>query len=212
MPDAQSQVSPTALDASFGAIDIYLFDQLLRGRIRQGMRILDAGCGSGRNLVYLLRAGFDLWAVDRDGEAIEAVRSLARRLAPGVLPGRFQVASVAQLPFPPAAFDVVLTNAVLHFAPDEPAFWSMLDDLWRVLAPGGLLWARLASLDGIRDEVVGIGGRRYRLPTGEERFLVDVAFLAAATAKLGGVAIDPLKTVVVHGQGSMATWCARKPA
>ncbi len=36
------------LSEEFGAIDIYLFDQLLRGRIRPGMRIFDAGCGYGR--------------------------------------------------------------------------------------------------------------------------------------------------------------------
>jgi tellurite methyltransferase len=46
MPDLQEQ---------FGPIDIYLFDQLLKGSIQPGMRVLDAGCGSGRNLVYLLR-------------------------------------------------------------------------------------------------------------------------------------------------------------
>ena len=44
-----------SLQEQFGQIDIYLFDQLLRGRIPPGSRILDAGCGSGRNLVYFLR-------------------------------------------------------------------------------------------------------------------------------------------------------------
>ena len=40
------------LQDEFGNIDIYLFDQLLRARLRPGMRVLDAGCGGGRNLVY----------------------------------------------------------------------------------------------------------------------------------------------------------------
>ena len=52
------------LQDEFGSIDIYLFDQLLRARLRPGMRVLDAGCGGGRNLVYLLRNGFDVWATD----------------------------------------------------------------------------------------------------------------------------------------------------
>lgn len=47
------------LDES-GDLDIYVFDQLLRGRIRPGMRVFDAGCGGGRNLVYLMRRGYDL--------------------------------------------------------------------------------------------------------------------------------------------------------
>ena len=45
------------LQDQFGNIDIYVFDQLLRGRIAPGMRVFDAGCGGGRNLVYLLRNG-----------------------------------------------------------------------------------------------------------------------------------------------------------
>ena len=52
------------LQAWFGGIDIYLFDQLLKGRFVPGMRILDAGCGSGRNLVYFLRSGYEVFAVD----------------------------------------------------------------------------------------------------------------------------------------------------
>ena len=62
------------LSEEFGAIDIYLFDQLLRGRIRPGMRIFDAGCGYGRNLVYLLREGYDVFGVDNDPAAIAGDR------------------------------------------------------------------------------------------------------------------------------------------
>ncbi len=70
------------LERQFGQIDIYLFDQLLRGRIRQGMRVLDAGCGSGRNLVYLLQSGFDVFATDADRTSIDQVRRMAAALAP----------------------------------------------------------------------------------------------------------------------------------
>jgi 2-polyprenyl-3-methyl-5-hydroxy-6-metoxy-1,4-benzoquinol methylase len=42
------------LRREFGDIDIYVFDQLLRGRITEGMRVLDAGCGGGRNIVYMM--------------------------------------------------------------------------------------------------------------------------------------------------------------
>jgi hypothetical protein len=52
------------LRREFGDIDIYLFDQLHRGNITIGMRVLDAGFGHGRNLVYLLRQGFDVSGVD----------------------------------------------------------------------------------------------------------------------------------------------------
>ena len=65
------------LQEQFGQIDIYLFDQLLKGRVSPGTRILDAGCGSGRNLVYLLREGYEVYAADSDAQAVDSVRSLA---------------------------------------------------------------------------------------------------------------------------------------
>ena len=58
------------LDEQFGPIDIYLFDQILRGRIAPGERIVDAGCGIGRNLVYLLREGYEVYGADADPDAI----------------------------------------------------------------------------------------------------------------------------------------------
>ena len=54
------------LRSQFGDIDIYLFDQLLRGRFDGRRRILDAGCGSGRNLPFLLSRGFEVFAIDED--------------------------------------------------------------------------------------------------------------------------------------------------
>ena len=82
---------PCTLEDQFGPIDIYLFDQLLRGRIGPGMRVLDAGCGSGRNLVYFLRSGYEVFATDADAAAISAVRSLAAALAPGLPAENFRV-------------------------------------------------------------------------------------------------------------------------
>ncbi len=195
-----------SLPRQFGPIDIYLFDQLLRGRITPGMRVLDAGCGGGRNLVYLLREGFDVWAVDSDPVAVAAVRGLAADLAPGLPPGRFRVAPVEQLPFPDAAFDVVISNAVLHFARDHRQFTAMVEDMWRVLAVGGLLFARLASSIGMADRMRPLGEGRYLLPDGSDRYLVDESQLVGLTSRLGGRLLDPIKTTVVQDQRCMTTW------
>src|SRR5215813_11634283 len=104
------------LNEQFGPIDIYLFDQLLRGRIRQGMRIFDAGCGSGRNLVYLLREGYEVFGVDRDPRAVDATRQLAASLAPRLPATNFRVEPAGATSFPEAFADVVLSSAVLHFS------------------------------------------------------------------------------------------------
>jgi tellurite methyltransferase len=57
---------------------VYLFHQLLEGRFDHCRRVLDAGCGSGRNLVHFLRGGFDVFAVDREAGSASGVRELAR--------------------------------------------------------------------------------------------------------------------------------------
>jgi SAM-dependent methyltransferase len=200
----------TALKQQFGDIDIYLFDQLLRGRIAGGMRVLDAGCGGGRNLVYLLSNGFDVAACDPDPGALEATRAMAARLAPHLPGGNFRVEPVEAMSFPDASADVVLSSAVLHFACDDGHFAAMLDGMWRVLAPRGLLFCRLASSIGIEDRVERIAGRRHRLPDGSDRFLVDEQMLMSATARIGGTLLDPIKTTVVQNQRAMTTWVVRK--
>ncbi|MFK7844532.1 MAG: class I SAM-dependent methyltransferase, partial [Rhodothermales bacterium] len=161
------------LKAQFGNIDIYLFDQLLKGRLTPEMRILDAGCGRGRNIRYLLQNGFDVTGIDADQDAITYVQSIAKRLAPDKPANRFAVGEIAYLPFEPAAFDVVISSAVLHFAKNEAHFHKMVDEMWRVLKPGGFLFARLASTIGIEKEVEPLEGRWFALPDGSNRFLVD---------------------------------------
>jgi len=198
------------LKEQFGQIDIYLFDQILRGRIAPGMRILDAGCGGGRNLVYFLREGYDVRAADADAAAIESVRSLARMLAPSLPPANFRVESIEAMSFDDACADVVISSAVLHFARDDAHFDSMLQGSWRVLKRGGLFFCRLASTIGIETEVRPIQGRRHRLPDGSDRYLVDEAQLVSAAQRLSGELADPLKTTVVQHQRSMTTWVLRK--
>lgn len=198
------------LDDQFGAIDIYLFDQLLKGRVAPGDRVLDAGCGGGRNLVYLLGQGWDAHGVDVNPVAIDEVRALAARLAPRLPPANFQVAPVERMGYPDGAFDVVLSSAVLHFARDHAQFDAMVREMWRVLRLGGMLFCRLASSIGIADRVVSRGEGRYLVPDGTERYLVDKARLLSLTASLGGRLLDPIKTTIVEDQRAMTTWVVRK--
>ena len=200
------------LDVQFGQIDIYLFDQLLRGRLKPAMLVLDAGCGSGRNLVYFLRSGYEVFGADSDADAIEAVRRLAAALAPHLSAANFRVEAVEHMTFPDAFADAVLSSAVLHFARDDRQFEAMVKDMWRVLKPGGLLFCRLASTIGMESRVRRTSGRRFLLPDGTERYLVDEAMLVELTQELGGTLLDPLKTTIVQNQRCMTTWVVRKAA
>ncbi len=201
-----------SLQEQFGQIDIYLFDQLLKGRILPGMRILDTGCGGGRNLVYFLREGYEVCAVDRDQEAVDGVRSLARMLAPALPDSNFRVEPVERMSFDDACADVVISSAVFHFARDDEHFESMLRGAWRVLKPGGLFFCRLGSTIGMESQVESIQGRRYKSPDGSERYLVDEALLLSMGTRFGGELADPLKTTVVQNQRAMTTWVLRKKA
>ncbi|HYV23726.1 MAG TPA: class I SAM-dependent methyltransferase [Pyrinomonadaceae bacterium] len=194
----------------FGDIDIYLFDQLLKGRLFPGMRLLDAGCGGGRNLNYFLKSGFDVSGVDQSPEAIARVRALAASLAPNLASDNFRVEPVELMSFADSHFDVVVSSAVLHFARHEEHWRKMVREMWRVLKPGGIFFARLASSIGIESEIEHLEERHYRLPDGSTRFLVDEQMLMATTEALGGEWLEPFKTVVVQHQRSMSNWVVRK--
>ena len=204
--------SHVTLAEQFGSIDIYLFDQLLKGRIAPGMRVLDAGCGYGRNLVYLLREHYELFGVDVDEDSIAAVRSMAADLHPTLPSSNFRVAPVESMPFQDAFFNVVICNTVLHFASSDVQFSAMVAEMWRVLKPGSVLFVRTASTIGMTHRRIRSreGDRRFLSPDGGQRYAVDEALLLSMTAEVGGQLLEPLKTTVVQDQRCMTTWVVRK--
>jgi len=199
-----------SLREQLGGIDIYLLDQILKGTFDESRSVLDVGCGGGRNLIYFLRHGFDVYAIDRDPRAVASVTQLVSRLAPTAPPDRLQIAEATGIPFSDESMDVVLSNAVLHFAEDEDHFSAMVRELWRLLAPGGYLFARLASSIGLERVPEPVGNGRYVLPDGSTRFLVDEGMLLRWTDELSGQLAEPLKTSNVQNLRCMTTWCVRK--
>ena len=192
----------------FGQIDIYVFDQILRGNIDKSMRVLDAGCGYGRNLVYLLREGCEVFAIDADADGVEHVRRLASSLGAKLPAENFKVGLIEQMPFPREFADVVICNSVLHFARDEKQFRAMLNGLWQSLRPGGMLFCRLGSRIGmdferVRENIFVVGD-------GSEWFLVDEEMLLELTDEMNAVLVDPLKTTIVQDYRCMTTWVLRK--
>jgi SAM-dependent methyltransferase len=198
-----------------GSTDIYLLDQILRGHIPPGKRVLDAGCGGGRNLTYFLQAGYDICALDPDGKALARARSHAERIGARADATRFRCEAIEETSFPDGDFDVVVCNAVLHFARDEAHFEAMAWRLRQLLRPGGLCFTRLASTVGIEDLVRPVDGhpsRWFHLPDGSTRFLVDIPYLVGMTDRLGVALVDPIKTVNVQGLRCMSNWVWRRPA
>ena len=197
-----------SVQEQFGQIDIYVFDQILRGNIASGMSVLDAGCGYGRNLVHLLREGCEVFALDASEEGVEHVRQLAAMLAPQLPAENFRVGAIERMGFPDGFADVVICNSVLHFARDEQHFLAMVEELWRVVRPGGMLFCRLGSRIGMDFE--RLRGNVYRVGDGSEWFLVDEAVLLRMTEEMNGLLVDPLKTTIVQDYRCMTTWVVRK--
>ena len=121
----------------FGGIDIYLFDQIQKGTFKKGMKILDIGCGNGRNLIYFMRNGYDVYGVDNSTTFIKNCKFLTKQLNPKLSEDNFRVESLDKLLFDDATFDAIISSAVLHFAEDDNQFKTWLKESWRVLKVGG---------------------------------------------------------------------------
>ncbi len=199
----------STLQKTFGNIDIYLFDQLLKGRYDSCKTILDVGCGHGRNLFYFLRNGYDVHGIDSDSDAVKSVKELSTALAPHNPLENFTVCCAENLPHKDETFDLILCNAVLHFAKDEEHFNMMLRSMFRVLKPGGYFFSRLASNIGMENRVEPLGNGRYLLPDGSSRFLVNESMLIESTHELGAL-YEPIKTTNVQNMRCMTTWCVQK--
>ena len=202
----------TNVRETFADIDIYLFDQIQKGRFEPGMKILDAGCGGGRNIVWFMRNGFDVFAIDFESRAVADIRKLAKSLAPNLSPENFQKATLESIPFPNESFDWVICNTVLHFAENRGQFDRMLAEMWGKLKPGGRFFARIASSIGIKDLLIATSNGRYMMPDGTERFVVDEQMLKDCTVEIGGRFVEPIKTTNVENIRCMTTWVLFKDA
>ncbi|MGH1337823.1 MAG: methyltransferase domain-containing protein [Aureispira sp.] len=193
-----------------GNIDIYLLDQILKGRYEQSQRILDAGCGTGRNLLYFLKQGMEVYGIDPNEERLGALKTWCQEQFPTYPLERFQIQLIENMTFEAASFDVIISNAVLHFAQNKAHFERLLQAMWQILKREGHLFVRLASSIGIEDKVVALGEGQFLLPDGSVRFLVTESDLLHYTQQLGGTLTEYIKTTNVQGLRCMTTWCLQK--
>lgn len=108
--------------------------------------ILDVGCGMGQTLLALnLAPPVEAWGIDLDSEAIEA----GRRMAPSNV--HLAAGTGEQLAFPNEFFDLVFSRVALP----HMRIRRVLEEIHRVLKPGGDLWLSLHSSDKYRSRVVG---------------------------------------------------------
>lgn len=199
------------LNKLLGNVDIYLLDQILKARFSTSMRILDVGCGEGRNTVYFLQAGYQIFGVDRNPVAIQMVRIQARTIRPDYDIHRFQNALVEDMPFHHAAVDAIICSAVLHFARSTDHFFKMMDEMMRILKPDGIIFLRMATgFGGISGQSTAKGEGVFLLPDGSERFILTEELLAEIIDKYRLHHLEAPKSVLVHGQRAMGVFVMQK--
>ena len=181
---------------AFKSADIYLIDQILKDRLHKGQRILDLGCGSGRNLIILETLGCEIYGVDQSAQAIDS----CRRQLQSFKEEHFYVGDLLQHPFQTEHFDVVICNALFHFAKDQEDFFNWTQSAWNALKPAGLFFARLSTTIGLPNAK----------PFGFN-YLASEQDLLTCEKKWKAQRIDPLKTTLVETTRTMTTWVLGKP-
>ena len=178
----------------------------MKGRYQPHQKILDAGCGGGRNMKWFLQNDFEIYGVDNSQAAIIHLKQVNESLPPL----RLQVSGLEKLPFEDNYFDHVICSAVMHFAVDVAHFKQMLAEMLRVLSLSGSLFIRMASDIGIEDKVKLISNGNYQIPDGSMRFLLTRSLLAECMSEFNLHFLEPLKTTNVNDLRSMSTLLLQK--
>ncbi len=198
------------LNHLLGNIDLYLLDQILKARFEPHFRILDAGCGEGRNLLYFIQNGYQVWGIDKNADSIQMLKYIVKSVNRDYPQDRFVQGNIENMPYHSNEFDTIVSSAVWHFAEDKSHFLSMFQESVRVLKPGGILFARMATDRGIEDEIQPMNDEKHVLPDGSVRFLLTKSLLNEIITTYGLEFIEPFKSVVVDNQRSMSTLVLRK--
>ena len=198
------------LNHLLGNVDIYLLDQILKARFDRHFQILDAGCGEGRNLIYFVRNDYQVWAIDKNKDAIQMLKYLIKSINKSYPLDRFIEGEIEKMPYEDHFFDAVISSAVLHFAENKKHFLSMMREHIRVLKPGGIFFGRMTTDVGIEKLIKPLGNGKFLLPDGSVRFLLGKEQLQDILDKFGFEFVEPFKTVIVDNMRSMSTLVLKK--
>lgn len=141
--DAKSWNEATYAARGFAAQRLYPNEEFLRfmGRNffgipvteRGGIKILEAGCGSGSNLWMIAREGFDAYGIDFSPTAVSYCQAM---LAKWGATATVRIGDMTALPFPDASFNAV-ADVFSAYSLTEAQFTAFLSETARVLKPGG---------------------------------------------------------------------------
>lgn len=198
------------LNKEIGNVDIYLLDQILKGRYPKDTKILDAGCGEGRNIIYFLNNQFNVFGIDQNPDVIRMIHFILGSTYSYLSKSNFIEGKIEELSHDDDSFELVICAAVLHFAKSKEHFETMFQELIRVLAPGGQIFIRTASDIGLHEKTPQKESGKFLLPDGSIRFLITEEMIHQLVDKYQLKFVEPIKTTNVNNLRCMTTLVLRK--
>jgi ubiquinone/menaquinone biosynthesis C-methylase UbiE len=141
---SQNQVIPSSTRTLPSKV-LVLFSELLR--FDNKLKVLDAGCGIGRNSVYLAKKGCEVHAADFSFVALKRLEHLADESGVANRIITYQTAFEENFPFEHDVFDLVLDSYVFCHFVDENLKEYYLNELYRVTKPGGFVFSSVFSVN-----------------------------------------------------------------
>ena len=193
------------LKEAINGVDIYVLDQILKDRYQSASKILDVGCGKGRNLKWFYQNGYEIHGCDLLIDRIEHCKKYFPEQS-----DHFLVSSIENMPYASNSFDHIICNAVLHFAKNPEHFLELFGALAEILKPLGSLLIRMASDFGLESQVELLSEGVYKLPDGSTRFLLNENLLSLMGSGFGLKLVETVKTTLVKDMRSMTTLVYKK--
>ena len=155
----------------------------------RGSKILDLGFGDGRNMPLLRDLGFEIHGVEISDEICQLTRARMDRLG---VPVTVSTGGNSRIPYPDRAFEYVLACHACYYVAAGESFTDNLNEITRVLRPGGRFIFSLAKADSyILTDAKPLGQGHYRIthdPCGVRHGTIFRAFASRAeiVAEFGG--------------------------
>lgn len=129
-----------------------------RERERGGRRLLDIGCGAGRNAIPLAEAGWEVVGTDYSLPMVEAA---AARAQEANLNARFILAPMESLPFQDESFDLIVAHGIWNLAESTAQFRQAVREAARLAAPDAGLFVFTFSRNTISAEAEPVEGEEF---------------------------------------------------